>query len=46
MKTFLKNQFVFYQRNSKAQIHNFDKCFKDEQVLDIHQAIKKKLTNT
>lgn len=40
MKIFLKNQFVFYQKNSEAQIDNF--ASKNEQVLDIHQAIKKK----
>lgn len=28
MKIFLKNQFVFYQKNSEAQTDNFDKCFK------------------
>lgn len=41
MEIFLKNQFVFYQKNSEAQIHNFYKFFK-EQVLDNYQAIKKK----
>lgn len=42
MKIFLKNQFVFYQKNSEAQIDNF--ASKTEQVLDIHQAIKKKVS--
>lgn len=35
MEIFLNNQFVFCQKNSEVQIHEFDKLFK-EQVFDIH----------
>lgn len=42
MKIFLKNQFVFYQKNSEAQIDNFDIFQRMNKSLIFFKLFKKK----
>lgn len=42
MKIFLKNQFVFYQKNSEAQIDNFDIFQRMNKSLIFFKLLKKK----